>query len=443
MTDRLQDAPQTHEAELTPHAPERPRHLLLHISIFLSGRAVSSLGDWIYIVALNLLVLKQTGSALAVALVWVVPYLAATLVSPWVGSITDRVNQRIVLIVVDVFRACTIGAIPLVHSIGFIYLMIFLTQSAGVFFGQASLPYRTRLVPEHMRKRVNGLMGTINSGTMLAGPAIAGALMLIGSPRMAIWADALSFVVSAASLTLLPSLGVSIRRTEAVGASEGASTESGRRRPARLLQDWKEAIQFLRTQRFFLVVYGTFAITAMFAQGANSIEVVFAQNALHLGQTGYSIMVFSAGVGVVAGSLIVSTIGSRLSTRWLAAGGLLATQVCYLLYACSIGLWTAVGTLVPLGLFNAFDQVGRQTYIQSALPVERMGRTLGALNGPINFVTLLVMIGTGAISEIVHVRIVMIALTVLSSAVALAGGSVMLRRTNRRHFEESAGVSIE
>ncbi len=45
----------------------------LWTTVPIAGRAVSSLGDYVYLIAINVLVLERTRSALAVATVWVIP----------------------------------------------------------------------------------------------------------------------------------------------------------------------------------------------------------------------------------------------------------------------------------------------------------------------------------------------------------------------------------
>lgn len=423
-------------------APNQQNRLKLQIATYVLGRAVSGTGDWIYIVALNILVLNRTGSALAVAALWTIPYIAHFVVGGWSGSIADRANQRLVLITTDIVRAIVIGAIPFTSSIWFIYALIFLENSAGVFFGQASLPYITRLVPDIWRKRVNGIVGSIRSGALLVGPAIAGALMWIGSASFAIWADAGSFLVSALTLFILPNL----RSSDLQSVDEAQSGRSDAPRVKvllrRLQRDWSESLHFLSRQRLLLTVLVTVNLTTVLAESANAIEVVFAKQALHLGKVGYSTMVLFAGIGVLAGSIVVTAFVHKLSTRLLLVIGLILTNITYLLYACTIGLWTAAGTLVMLGLCNAAMSVGLQTYLQAAIPTERMGRLMGTVAPPVSVLTILCIGLTGWVAGPVPVRTIMLILTASSSTIALVGGWFMLRPNHRLEFQVP-GESME
>ncbi|QSO51639.1 MFS transporter [Alicyclobacillus curvatus] len=435
------------------------RKLKFQIGTYVMGRAVSSIGDWIYIVALNILVLNRSGSPLAVSGLWIVPVVARFLVAGWSGSIADRLNQRRLMMAADVLRFIFIGAIPFVSSIWLIYLLILLTNSAGVFFGQASMPYMTKLVPGEWRKRVNGLVGGIRSGAMLVGPAIAGALMLVGSASFAIWADAVSFLASALTLALLPNLVSGRERAANETANDSvrqkpqvsrAGTVLGRIFKAlpvkawflSLASDWRESLMFLRQQRLLLTVLVSMHLTGILAMGADSVEVVFAKRALHLGQVGYSTMIVFAGVGVLIGSLTVTALTHRLQTRMLLTFGMLLTQTSYLLYASSTGLWTAGASLVALGIFNAALGVGFQTFAQFAIPVQRMGRIMGLISTPVSILTMISMGLTGFASGHVPVRDVMLVLTTGSTLIALTAAVIILSPRYRTEFQTAgAGES--
>ena len=59
-------------------------------ALLLTGIGISRLGDFIYLVAINLLVLKMTGSATAVAGLWAISPLAVMFTQFWSGSIIDQ-----------------------------------------------------------------------------------------------------------------------------------------------------------------------------------------------------------------------------------------------------------------------------------------------------------------------------------------------------------------
>lgn len=62
--------------------------------ILLSSIGISSIGDWIYFIALNLIVLNLTESALAVSGLYIVRALSTLFTNFWSGSLIDRFNKN-------------------------------------------------------------------------------------------------------------------------------------------------------------------------------------------------------------------------------------------------------------------------------------------------------------------------------------------------------------
>ncbi|HET7616021.1 MAG TPA: MFS transporter, partial [Bacillales bacterium] len=115
------------------------KNLKTWIGILVFGVGVSSIGDFIYLVALNIFVWEETHSAAAVAGLWVVSRIAALFVGPWAGSVTDRLPHRKQLIGLEVARALLIGSLPLLSNLYLIYSVLFLLGICGTFFGNAFL----------------------------------------------------------------------------------------------------------------------------------------------------------------------------------------------------------------------------------------------------------------------------------------------------------------
>lgn len=396
-----------------------------HLQIFtlLSGEGVSSVGNYLFLVAINVLVLERTGSAVAVASLWLVQPFASLIVGGWIGSVTDRVNQRTLLVIVEVFRGILIATIPLYSGTGLIYGVLFVFELFGVAFSRAFLPYQTRLVPESKRLRINGVTQMLQSGAVLLGPALAGLILWHHTPDYAIWIDGGSFVVSAASLLILPNF-------------KDVHSHSDESSGLRLLRgDWKTAVNFLRTHKLVLAVVSVMYLVLVIVEAGNSVEAVFANSALHLGRVGYSELTLASGMGLVVGSVVVTSVAKRLKIRWLIVLGLIMTSLAYLMYSFSTSLISAGLCLVGLGLFASMLGIGVGTYIQFNLPLEIMGRVMNVI-GPIqSLMTVVLILGTGYLSGITSVRISMIVVTSLATAVALVACVFWMTPRYARRFE--------
>ena len=72
--------------------------------MLLGGIGISNVGGWVYLIALNLIILNETGSPLAIALLYILGPIATICSNAWAGSLIDRVNTRRLMMGLDVFR---------------------------------------------------------------------------------------------------------------------------------------------------------------------------------------------------------------------------------------------------------------------------------------------------------------------------------------------------
>ena len=85
--------------------------------LLLLGIGVSNLGAWIYLIALNLIVLDMTGSPLAVSILYILIPIATLCTNFWSGSFIDRLNKKNLMISLDVVRALFIFLLPFMDSL--------------------------------------------------------------------------------------------------------------------------------------------------------------------------------------------------------------------------------------------------------------------------------------------------------------------------------------
>ncbi|MEV2869422.1 MFS transporter, partial [Paenibacillus larvae] len=126
--------------------------------LLVSGIGFSNLGNWIYFVAINISILDLTGSAAAVAGLFVIRPIAMLLTNVWAGSLIDRSNIRRLMIFVDLVRGLLILLIPLLSSLWMIYGIMLIISIFGSFFGPSSSVYITKLIPEENRQRFNSIL---------------------------------------------------------------------------------------------------------------------------------------------------------------------------------------------------------------------------------------------------------------------------------------------
>lgn len=361
--------------------------------LLLFGVGISTVGDFIYLVAINVLVLKLTNSPAAVAGLWILGPMAAILTKFWSGSIVDRMNKRVLLIFTDIIRAILVAIIPFLPSIWIIYICLFLLSVSKAFFEPASMAYMTSLIPQKRRKQFNSFRSLISSGAFLIGPAVAGVLLLITSASVAIWINAISFIVSALMLFLLPDAEKKEKKDQPQSLNFII-----------LKNDWHAVILFSRKNAYLVKVYFLAAFFMVVSIGMDAQEVVFTQQVLGLSETDFCFLISITGIGSVAGAFTVSVFASRMSLRLLIGIGYMMVAIGYLIYAFSFSFLTVAIGFIILGYFNAFSNTGFMTFYQNNVPLELLGRVSSVFGTIQSMFQIVFILFIGFTGEIIPLR---------------------------------------
>jgi MFS family permease len=179
-------------------------------NVFWSGQVVSMLGDTFSFLAFPLLMLRATGSVRDMGLVAAAGGAGQVLSLACAGAIVDRVSPIPLMVGCDVARAALLAAIPLCwHTLGpcvpLVYVVAVVTGLLGDVFAVAYQAAVTTMVRPAQLIDVNSRLQASMAVTMAVGPALAGVTCEVFGPAQAVGLDALSFLLSAASLwTLRP-----------------------------------------------------------------------------------------------------------------------------------------------------------------------------------------------------------------------------------------------
>lgn len=379
-------------------------------AILLCSIGVSSVGEWIYFIALNLVVLNLTESALAVSGLYIVRAISSLFTNFWSGSLIDRFNKKKLMIFLNMVQSILIVILPCFSSLLWMYVLVFLITVASSMYQPTSMTYITKLIPVEQRKRFNALRSLLDSGAFLTGPAIAGFLFTVGTPYMAIYLNAIALFLSACITFKMPNI-------EALEKFMNRAEKASLFRV--LLQDWQMVIRFSLKNSYVMVVYLLFSAIIILMTATDSLEAAFATQILALSEGEYGILVSIAGVGVLFGSLINSVIVEKIPTSWLIGMGSLVTALGYLIFTSSFSfLIAAIGCFV-LSFATAFANTGFYTFYQNNIPSESMGR-IGSIYG--FFEALFIIIFTtifGIFAEWITIRSVVISASFMMAFVAV------------------------
>jgi dTMP kinase len=183
--------------------------------------SLSSLGDWLSIVALSALAPALTsGGTLAkgsaVSGVWLATLLPALLFGPLAGAVADRLDRRLTMITGDVLRGVLFLSIPLFPHLAWIYAAKFLAGVVTQFWAPATSATVPNLVPKDKLERANqlSLFTTYGTAPLAAGVFSVLALVSEGLSRvtplfhtsnvyLALYFNAASYFISALTVYFL------------------------------------------------------------------------------------------------------------------------------------------------------------------------------------------------------------------------------------------------
>ncbi|MGH0787702.1 MFS transporter [Bacillus cereus] len=366
--------------------------------LLLSGVGIANLGAWIYLIALNVLVYNRGGSALAVATLYVIKPLATLFTNAWSGSMIDRLNKRKLMIHLDIYRALFIAILPLLPSLWIVYVFVFFISMASAIYESTAMTYMTKLIPVERRQRFNSLRSLIGSGASLIGPAVAGGLLIAGTPEFAIYMNAIAFLLSGLITLLLPNLD----------KKKDSDTTSNTLSLTVLKKDWSTVINFSRKHVYVVYVYFLFQSMFVLATATDSLELSFAKEVLLLTDSEYGFLVSIAGAGYILGAITNTILSKKLAPSFLIGIGSLFIAIGYLIYAFSnVFLIAAIGFFI-LSFSMAYANTGFYTFYQNNIPVHMMGR-IGSIYGLIiALVTIFITILSGVATQFISIQLVVI-----------------------------------
>jgi MFS family permease len=253
---------------------------------------------------------------------------------------------------------------------------------------------------------------------MTLGPALGGLVAAHSTTRVALLADALTFLYVAAAAS-----GIRARRRPAEATNEA---ERGRNR---------DGIVFLLTDSVLSVVMTVAFVSLVFMTASASAELFFAKKALHAGDAGYGFLLTAWTFGMAIGSLALAR---RVPVASLAVAALAATAV----QGAALGLPTpwlvlpfALISYLIGGTAHGLKNVLVRTLMHIRVPDRLRGRTYAAYNGLRNGAELIALVGGGVLVNTISARWTLL----IAGAVPVALALVALRVAYARLVEPATG----
>ena len=170
--------------------------------LLLSAYFISNIGDWLYNLALPLLVYEITKSPLSVAFAYALTYLPFIIFLPIGGIFADRFDRRMLLLIGDAASAVIAFLLACLvyfglNSLWLIYPMIFFLAGVTPLYHPAFQSMMPTVIKREQYAQGNAWISNTENIVTLIGPIVGGGLIAILSSTGALFLDAFSFAVSA------------------------------------------------------------------------------------------------------------------------------------------------------------------------------------------------------------------------------------------------------
>ncbi len=329
----------------------------------LASSWVSNLGDGLMLAAGPLLVASQThnpllvaGAAVASQLPWLVFGLVA-------GALADRLDRRLIVIVVDALRAIILAGLCVVIVTGRVditlVLVAMLALGTAEVFADATTGTLTPMLVEKAdlgiaNARIMAGFVTVNQ---LIGPAIGAFLFAVGM--------AVPFVVQASCVALAAVL------VSRIGTPKGAVRENV---DTHVRQDIVEGVRWLighRPVRTLALVIVTFNITWA---APWSVLVLWALQRVGIEEAGFGLLMSATALGGLVSTMSYGWLERRVPLALLMRLVLGCEVVFHLAMALTTSPWTAYPLMFFFGAYAFVWATLSNAVRQRAVPTEFQGR---------------------------------------------------------------------
>ncbi|WP_341357076.1 MFS transporter [Rossellomorea sp. y25] len=173
----------------------------LNFLTFWLSHVISSIGNTLIPVTITFAVLEVTGSATSLGLVLGALWVSRVVFVMFGGVWADRISRKAILICSDLLQGANhllIAYLFFTHSIELWHLVAsaLLYGAVSAFHSPASGGLIPQIVKKNQLQQANSLLSIVNSIFEIAGPAIAGILVVLVGFDVIFFIDAMTFFVS-------------------------------------------------------------------------------------------------------------------------------------------------------------------------------------------------------------------------------------------------------
>jgi len=404
---------------------DAPLHRQRDAALLVGAVGVSSVGDWLAITPLLLMLQSMTGSGLQVAALFAALWAPSVLLAGPAGLLVDRVDRRMLLVWVSLAQAGVVAVLAFVDSNVGILALVTLLGIGVAISSPAEFSLAPAIVEPERLAQLNGWVETARAAGFTLGPVAGGALAAAGGTRVALLLDAVTFIVVAAAAALL--------RPRFAEAREQAAAEPG------TSDRWYQGIVVLFADRLTGLIVAVAFSSLLFMTASITAEVFFAKDVLHTSDTGFGALYTTWALGMAIGGLVLAR---RFSVA-LAGGALVAIVV----QSLGVGLPTlwlsiqfALACYLVGGMAHGLKNVLIRTMLQRRIPGRLHGRAFAAWNGVRNAAELVALLTGGAMVSLLGARLTLFVAGAVPAIAGVVGLALYARLKREAPVPSPAGA---
>jgi dTMP kinase len=366
--------------------------------------SLSSLGDWLSIVALTALApTLASGGAVAkgsaVGGVWLATLLPALLFGPLAGALADRMDRRTMMIVGDVIRGLLFLSIPIFPNLTWIYVAKFLAGVTTQFWAPATSASIPNLVPKDKLERANQLsiLSTYGTAPLAAGVFSVLALVSDGISRvtplfhasnvdLALYFNAATYFISALTVYFIREIP---KRNDCEKISAPSTAKS-------IWEGWRFISQTPVVRGLVIGMVGAFAAAGVVI-GLGYFYVTFT---LHGGSAGWGLVFAAIFVGMALGMVVGTKVLGSFSRRRLFGITIAAAAVPLALIGLIPNLGAVVLFVVLLGALSGVAYSTGFTIVGLEVDDATRGRVFAFFQSSIQVILLFVIAAVPFLSAV-------------------------------------------
>ena len=351
--------------------------------LYSTGRFVSLIGTGIQDIALALFVLDITGSGAMMGLFLIVSMVPRLILVPFAGVVGDALNRKQIMVWMDYGRGVLILGLAFLAWEGMITIPLllvaqFFASIMSSMFGPATSAMLPDLVDEKDFTRANSVMGSINSLSMIIGPAMGGIIYGLGGILFALLLNGISFLASGASEMF-------IKYEQKTKKLAGFKM---------VISDLKEGLYFIKDRRAITIMMSfvlmlNFLIVPMFTVLFPYVmRLVIGFSSRQFGLLQSTFLLGILGGNIVIGAFLASKRSDKLIIPGLMIQVVITVIFVFMIFPGSIAWlggasWLMFGSLaavfVGMGFFNAFVNTPFQTTFQRLVPTSFRSRVFSVI----------------------------------------------------------------